>query len=401
MGLADERRRSPGQIGRREASPPHSPPDKYGGPTATEQRFHPTAWLLWWLAALIAALVLQNPLYQVVVLLAALWVGMSLEKGAPDQFARPGLGLVFRLGPPMVLLTALLNALTIHVGATVLVRIPTWVPVLGGPITLEAAMFGLTTGLSLVTLVAIFIAFSLAADYRALLGMAPGFVFQAGLVTSIALAFVPQTLAGLREIREAQMIRGHRFRGWRDLLPLLLPLLTTGLERSIQLAEAMESRGFGGPRPPTKASIWSQLSVLGGLLACIAGLGLLTLTPRAGTGLVVLVGGALVGLWGLRHGSRAVPIRRSRYRSPRWERRDLTLAGASVILAFILLTINVVRPGEFRFYPYPKVVWPSFDPLIGGLLLLLALPALLENRGERRSKKEANADSRGESHGIP
>ncbi|MCZ7575369.1 MAG: energy-coupling factor transporter transmembrane protein EcfT [Ardenticatenaceae bacterium] len=340
--------------------------------------FHPTAWLLWWLAALLAALLTQNPLYLTVVLLAAIWVGVSLRGAKPGGPSRPGLGLVLRLGPLLTLFTALFNALTIHVGATILARVPDHVPLLGGPITLEALIFGLMTGLNLVTLLAIFGTFNLAADYHAMLRMVPGFVFQAGLVTSIALAFVPQTLAALEEIREAQMIRGHRFRGWRDLPPLFLPLLTSGLERSIQLAEAMESRGFGGPRlQPMQPSVWPPFAILCGLFAALAGLGLVTLTAHAGAGLVLLAGGGLLALWGLRRGSISRLTRRSRYRPPSWQRRDLVLAGASVTMAGTILIINGLKPAALRFYPYPRLSWPPFEPLIGMLLLLLVLPVLM------------------------
>lgn len=340
--------------------------------------FHPTAWLLWWLAALLAALLTQNPLYLTVVLLVAVWVGVSLRGAQPGGPSRPGLGLVLRLGPLLVLFTALFNGLTIHVGTTVLARIPAHIPVLGGPITLEAFAFGLIMGLNLVTLLAIFGTFNLVADYRAMLRMVPGFVFQAGLVTSIALAFVPQTLAALEEIREAQMIRGHRFRGWRDLPPLFLPLLTSGLERSIQLAEAMESRGFGGPRlEPIRPSLWPQVAILCGLFTAVAGVGLLTLTAQSITGVTLLSGGGFLALWGLRRGSRNRLIRRSRYRPPPWERRDLVLASVSAGVAGAVMAINVLRPAALRFYPYPRLSPPPFDPLVGALLLLLVLPVVI------------------------
>lgn len=340
--------------------------------------FHPTAWLLWWLAALLAALLTQNPLYLTVILLAAAWVGTSLRRIEPEGPSQPGLGLVLRLGPLLVVLTGLFNGLTIHVGGTVLARIPGHIPVLGGPITLEAFAFGLMTGLNLVTLLAIFGTFNLAANYRAMLRMVPGFVFQAGLVTSIALVFVPQTLRALEEIREAQMIRGHRFRGWRDLPPLFLPLLTSGLERSIQLAEAMESRGFGGPRlQPAQHSLWPQLAVLGGLFSAVAGLGSLTLTAQPAIGVILLAAGGSLALWGLRRGSAGRLIRRSRYRPPPWQHRDLVLAGGSLVLVVGMLVVNALNPGALRFYPYPRLTWPPFDPVIGALLLLLVLPVIL------------------------
>jgi hypothetical protein len=69
----------------------------------------------------------------------------------------------------------------------------------------------------------------------------PAFLFHAGVIISIAVTFVPQMVLGAKEIRQAQRIRGHRFRGIRDLLPLILPLLARA-QRAIQLAETMEAR---------------------------------------------------------------------------------------------------------------------------------------------------------------
>ena len=66
-------------------------------------------------------------------------------------------------------------------------------------------------------------------------------------VTSIAITFVPQTVTRFTEIREAQALRGHRVRRIGDLLPLIIPLLAGGMERSMDLAEAMEARGYGRP----------------------------------------------------------------------------------------------------------------------------------------------------------
>ena len=39
-------------------------------------------------------------------------------------------------------------------------------------------------------------------------------------------------------------MRGNRMQGLRSWLPLFLPLLVGGIERSLQLAEAMTARGF-------------------------------------------------------------------------------------------------------------------------------------------------------------
>ncbi len=137
------------------------------------------------------------------------------------------------------------NALSIHMGQIILFRLPESWPIVGGPITLEAVIAGTVNGLALLTILVVFAAFNAVVDHYQLLRATPSFLFHAGVVISISITFVPQMVLSAKEIRQAQRIRGHRFRGIRDLLPLVMPLLANGLERAIQLAETMEARGFG------------------------------------------------------------------------------------------------------------------------------------------------------------
>ena len=78
---------------------------------------------------------------------------------------------------------------------------------------------------------------------------------EVAIMVSVALRFVPTILAEIRTIREAQTARGAVFntgslskRG-RQIVSLLIPLLTHSLRRADELATAMEARGYsGGPR---------------------------------------------------------------------------------------------------------------------------------------------------------
>ena len=79
---------------------------------------------------------------------------------------------------------------------------------------------------ALLTLITLFAAFNLRVDQAQILRLTPSFIYEAGLIVSIAVAFVPQMVLSAREIREAQRIRGHRMRRVRDMLPFLMALLT-------------------------------------------------------------------------------------------------------------------------------------------------------------------------------
>jgi len=328
--------------------------------------FHPQAWLLWALAGMAAALLTRNPLYLLLVLLAVRLAGTATT--LPRETAS-----LFRLAWPILALTTGWNLLTVHLGETVLVTLPGWLPLVGGPLTLEAGLWGLTNGLALVALLTLFLTLNSAVSPHELARLTPAFLHEAGLVASVALAFVPQTLRTLREIRDAQAVRGHRVRGPRDLLPLFLPLLITALEKAVQLAEALEARGYGlAAAPPLRERLIAALGLLGLLSGWFVAL-FWWQHPLTGY-LLAAVGVALLGVafWLMgRHG------RRTRYRPHRWTRADWLLAALSLLPLLAVLLTLLLHADRLAYTPYPRAALPPFDPLIGGSLMLLGAPLLL------------------------
>jgi energy-coupling factor transport system permease protein len=195
-------------------------------------------------------------------------------------------------------------------------------------------------------------------------------------------------VSGLAEIREAQRIRGHRFRGLRDLIPLFVPLITTALERSLTLAESIEARGFGGVlkgEAMTAEAVTTNLLV--GLMALLCGLIWQALRPSAAwVGLVMLACGvALIGL-GVHLQGRGV--RRTHYRRELWRARDTWVSLACLAAASLATYVRMRDPSALAYYPYPPFSpWPRFTPLLGLAALLSATPAFLwpapSSRGDR------------------
>jgi energy-coupling factor transport system permease protein len=338
--------------------------------------FHTWSWLAWLAAAAIPAFTLQNPLYLALVLGAAWIVYIVLGQGSP---LGSSWGSFVKLGLLLFTLTIPFNALSIHTGQIMLFRLPESWPIVGGAITLEAMIAGVVSGLSLLTILIVFAAFNAAVDHYQLLRATPAFLFQAGVVLSIAITFVPQMVLSAREIREAQRIRGHRFRGIRDLLPLVMPLLASSLERAIQLAETMEARGFGSAVHPLsgRAALVMQLGTLAALLALLAGLFTATYYPQTGTWGWLLAGlgvGTLLAVF-LLQGRR---VQRSRYRRPHWQARDTVLVTASALVVAAVIAAKLTVPEALAYTPFPpSPLLPPFHPLAASPLLLLALPALL------------------------
>jgi energy-coupling factor transport system permease protein len=279
-------------------------------------------------------------------------------------------------------------------GRLPLLGLPWWLGglALGGPFTLEMLAMGVTGGIRLLALLALFGAFNAVADHYGLLRRLPSFLGGIGLVLTIGLAFVPQTLNQLIAIREAQRVRGHRFRTWRDALPLLVPLVSGGLERSLQLAEAMDSRGYGARRTETDSGgrLLEQAGSILGLLLLALGLfaAFYRSDPRpgwalAGTGLVILAAVAR------RIGRTS---RRSRYVRERWHIYDLLAVLSSLTLIAVAVLVRRYAVDALVYVPLPTAEIPPFRVWSIAMIALLIVPAgivaVMDRRPARARMRE-------------
>lgn len=338
---------------------------------------HPLAWVCWLAGVLVALSALRNPLH---LGLALLCIATVHAAHPPADRRLPAISPL-RIALALTIFSALFNALSARFGATVLLRVPGEIPLLSGPITLEALVFGALNGLTLAGLVVAFGVAQGALPTSALIGLIPRAFYPLAVVSAIAITFVPTTLRHASQIREAQLIRGHQIRRLRDWLPLLMPLLVGGLEQAFQLAEAIAARGFasGGRADlslPLRAALVGALALLlsGWLLALAWG------QVVAGQLLMLAGGSVLIGLlW--RAGRRAP---RTRYQQIRWGGADsAVLIGAIVVIGAILLPLPAIDRAALTYYPYPALQPPPFDPLLGFATLGLAWPATVRAASAR------------------
>jgi energy-coupling factor transport system permease protein len=332
------------------------------------------AWLLW-------ASSTRNPLYVVLVLLiaAAVELACTPRRRAVSHrraaSARRALPSAFRFGAVAVPLATVFNGLTVHFGETVLFRLPAWLPLLGGPVTLEACVYGAINGLTLTAIFSGFSTFNRVTPARDLVRLTPRAFHEAGVVLSIALTFVPQMTRSLSRIREAQAVRGHRVRGLRDWLPIFVPLLISGLERALGLAEAMVARGYGAISDQAH-SLRAQALLALGLLALLLGWLATLFLPQwrmAGIGGMIAGAGLIGGL--LWQAGRSVA--HTTYRTRRWTAREsLAVLGCAVTLAVLLAPLPLADRETLYYSPYPHLALPPFDPVIGLGILGLLVPAL-------------------------
>jgi energy-coupling factor transport system permease protein len=91
-----------------------------------------------------------------------------------------------------------------------------------------------------------FAAYALLLDHDRLV-QAAGFARRSALAVALATRLVPTLERDGRGLIEALRGRGVEVRGVRGRARLLSPLLAGSLERGLNLAEAMEARGYGRP----------------------------------------------------------------------------------------------------------------------------------------------------------
>jgi energy-coupling factor transport system permease protein len=331
---------------------------------------------MWTVSITAAAILTRNPLYITLVLGAIAVNHVMVIKDRPDA---AGWHTLLRVAMGLALFTIPFNALSAHTGSHVLFQLPANWPIVGGKITLEAVVWGACSALNLMTLMLLFATFNLAVNQAQILRLTPAFIYEAGLIVSIALTFFPQMMASAKEIREAQLIRGHRIRRIRDMLPFVMALLTTGLEHSFQLAESMEARGFGNVRalPKMRDVLYKALVLLGlgGFLSGFFALTYFEAFQTTGWVIVTLSATLLLAVFWAQ-GKR---ITRTRYSRDRATWRDGVVLAACLCVAVTLAWFRIYDAASLLYYPYTELV-PPFHPAIGAVLLTMILPAIIQRQ---------------------
>lgn len=320
-------------------------------------------WIVWVLITASVVMLVRNPLYTLILFLSVQLVRQRWSHPA----RRLGIPL-WRLGATILIFSAVFNALFTHIGANVLWRLPSSWPLIGGAITLESIVYGVSNGLLLLTLLLVFMAFNEIVSSAEIVRLIPSAFRDVGIVILIALTYVPETTRHLQRIREAQAIRGHQLRGIRDWQPLVVPLLVGGLERAINLAEAMVARGYGNTHSAAQSTT-TRLLILLGLTLMLGGWITGLLLNSAGW-IVFGVGILLIAGMVLRLGRGR---KQTRYRANPLSRTDYFL----LIITFVTFIVVWIERNAITYTPYPTLAAPPFSLPIALCLLLLAAPAFI------------------------
>jgi energy-coupling factor transport system permease protein len=271
------------------------------------------------------------------------------------------------------------------------IGLPDWAAGLqiGGSVTVESLAQAFYQGLQLAALLACIGAANALASPGRLLRALPASLYEIGVAVTVAMTFAPATVSALLRLRSARRLRGRPDRGLASWRGLALPVLQDALDRSVDLAAAMDSRGFGRRRHLSpQARRVSAVATVAGLLAVVAGVyGLLDTGSPALIGAPLLLGGtALAGL-GLLVGSRRNG--RTRYRPDPWSVPEWVVAASGAVAICAMVVGGRLDPGALAPFTIPLTAPPlPVLPVAGTLIALLpawVAPGLPAPRGLPRS----------------
>jgi energy-coupling factor transport system permease protein len=340
---------------------------------------HPGAWWLWALGLAAAASRTLNPVPLVLILVVTGFVVAARKSDAPwGRSYAAFLKLALLVIAIRIVFQALLSSGS--QGPTVLFTLPE-LPVpgstgikLGGEVSLEAVLRAFYEGLQLATILVCVGAANALGSARRLLRSVPAALYEVGVAVVIALTFAPQLVTDAARVRAAHRLRGQSG-GLRSLKRLAMPVLEGALDRSVELAAAMDSRGYGRTANEHPASRrLTVLLVLGGLVGLCVGLyGLLSGTSADWLGLPMLLVGSALSTAGIYFGGRRTG--RTTYRPDPWALPEWLVAGSGLFAAATMFVTVETDPSSLVLASITAV--PPVPVVATFGILMAMLPAIL------------------------
>ncbi|MGW1280393.1 energy-coupling factor transporter transmembrane component T [Streptomyces tsukubensis] len=344
---------------------------------------HPVAWWIWALALATAVSRTNNPLLLLLVLAVLGYVVTVRRTEAP--WAR-GFHYYLYLALIVIAIRVVFRAV-FGTGITpddhFLFSLPT-IPTpdwyagirIGGPVSLEALLSAATEGLRLACMLCCIGAANTLANPKRALRVLPGALYELGVAVTVSISVAPQLVQSVRRVHRARRLRAGRTKGLRALRGIVVPVLEDALERSLRLAAAMDSRGYGRAGSATRRSrrLTGALMLLGMCGLCAGAYGLLDASAPRPLGLPALAFGALLCLAGLRLGGRRVT--RTLYRPDPWRLPEWAVAGCGVLSAVLLFSGAGFDAAELNVSLYP-LGWPSLPPVPAVAILLAGAAGFL------------------------
>jgi energy-coupling factor transporter transmembrane protein EcfT len=212
--------------------------------------FHPLTWWIFSAAVAFAIARVNSPVFAIAAVGVMSVIVFTQRDDAP--WGR-SFNATLKVSVWIIAIRAIIGVLIgVPIPGTTLFTIPTvplpsWMPGIriGGTVTLERLNSSLSEGIIICAILVVFgAAASLTSPHR-LLRVLPVYVYEFGISVVIATSVLPQLVSAVSRIRMAQRLRGQKTHGVKAFKRIALPLLEESLAKSLDLAAAMDSRGYG------------------------------------------------------------------------------------------------------------------------------------------------------------
>ncbi|MDD5605223.1 MAG: energy-coupling factor transporter transmembrane component T [Dehalococcoidales bacterium] len=210
-------------------------------------RLNPVVKLVWASSIIIIAMLANHPVILALLLLCTL--PTVFAGGIWRQWA-----VIMQLTLWMGIMVMVINCLANPGGSHLLWQSWFSLPIFGHiRVTLEAIIYGLFMTVRLMAIISAFSVITLTIHPDELLSamLEMRLPYKTAMMAALSIRFVPTMFEDATRIADAQrsrgleMDKGSKFERLRRRAPILTSLLSSSLERTIQLAEAMEARAFG------------------------------------------------------------------------------------------------------------------------------------------------------------
>jgi energy-coupling factor transport system permease protein len=345
------------------------------GDRALPRWTHPGAWWVWALGLATAASRTTNPLLLALIVAVAGWV---VSRRRPDAPWARSYAVFLRLGLIVIgIRVAFAAVFGSGAGTHVLVTLPeiplpSWAAgvSLGGALTLEEVLVAAYAGAVLAAMLACVGAANSLASPARLLTSVPSALYEVGVAVVVAMTFAPQLVGDVARVRTARRLRGRPDRGLKAIAGSIMPVLDGALERAVDLAAAMDSRGYGRTGTVSRSTrITSASLLLVGLVGvCVGVYSLLDVGTPGAIGLPLLVLGVAAAVIGmLLAGRRSI---RTRYRPDPWALPEWLVSFSGIVPAVTLVAVSLSDPLSLV-GPVAPPAWPSL-PLVPALAVAVA-----------------------------
>jgi energy-coupling factor transport system permease protein len=352
--------------------------------TVLPRALNPVAWWLWAIGLATAASRTSNPL---LLLLIFAVLGLVVALRRPQAPWARGYRFYLLMAAVIIVIRVVFSVVFAagpSAGDHILFRLPA-VPVphwyvgvrIGGPVSAEAVLTATVDGVRLACLLCCIGAANTLANPKRALRVLPGALYELGVAVTVALSLAPQLVESVARVRAARRLRGAGAgsRRFGVLRGVAIPVLHDALDRSLRLAAAMDTRGYGrtGRASAATRRLTAALMLTGLAGLCLGGYELLDPTVPHPVGLAGFAAGSALCVAGLVLGGRRVS--RSRYRPDPW-RWPEWLVTASGITSAVVLSLNVgYDPAALNPGLHP-LQWPTLPLLPAAAILVAALAAV-------------------------